>query len=117
MFGIPNTKADASDVGYMLEYFSYEGMNTLTPTYKEKMLKRRYAQDTDSADMLDIIYANKCFDIGYVGKWGNVTTIAATSISAGKMPSMTTFNRVAKSIPKLIQKDYDAYLVVGRDVE
>ena len=117
MFGIPNTKADASDIGYMLEYFSYEGMNTLTPTYKEKMLKRRYAQDTDSADMLDIIYANKCFDIGYVGKWGNVTTIAATSISAGKMPSMTTFNRVAKSIPKLIQKDYDAYLVVGRDVE
>ena len=117
MFGIPNTKADASDVGYMLEYFSYEGMKTLTPTYKEKMLKRRYAQDTDSADMLDIIYASKSFDIGYVGKWGNVTDIAVNNINAGKIPSMSAYNRVAKTIPNLIQKDYDAYLVVGRDAE
>ena len=57
MYGIPNSKTDATDIGYMLEYFAWEGMTTVTPTYKERMLKRRYAQDTESADMLDLIYA------------------------------------------------------------
>lgn len=117
VMGIPNTKADASDIGYMLEYFSYEGQQTVSPTFKERMLKRRYAQDSDSGDMLDIIYANKCFDVGFVANWGGILGIADGAVLAGNMPKMSAYNRALKSIPKLIQKDYDAFLNVGKDVE
>ena len=116
MYGIPNSKTDATDIGYMLEYFAWEGMTTVTPTYKERMLKRRYAQDTESADMLDLIYASKCFDIGYVGNWSGVVTQAASNIKAGRIPKMSSYNRMAKTIPALIDRDYDAYLNVGKDV-
>lgn len=116
MYGIPNSKTDATDIGYMLEYFAWEGMTTVTPTYKERMLKRRYAQDTESADMLDLIYASKCFDIGYVGNWSGVVTQAAANIKAGRIPKMSSYNRMAKTIPALIDRDYDAYLNVGKDI-
>lgn len=117
MMGIPNTKADATDIGYMLEYFSYEGQKTLSPTFHDKMLKRRYAQDSDSGDMLDIIYASKCFDLGFVANWGSILGIADSAILSGRMPKTTTYNRLQKSLPKLIEKDYDAFLNVGKDVE
>ena len=117
MMGIPNTKVDTTDLGYMLEYFSYEGLQTLTPAFKEKMLKRRYAQDADSGDMLDLIYASKCFDVGFVGNWGSVLNIANGALGKGKVPSTTTYNRAVKSVHKLIGDDFDAFSKVGRDVQ
>ena len=117
MMGIPNTKVDTTDLGYMLEYFSYEGLQTLTPAFKEKMLKRRYAQDADSGDMLDLIYASKCFDVGFVGNWGSVLNIANGALGKGKVPSTTTYNRAVKSVHKLIGDDFDAFAKVGRDVQ
>jgi hypothetical protein len=81
------------------------------------MLKRRYAQDSDSGDMLDIIYANKCFDLGFVANWGGILSIADSAILAGRLPKTNTYNRVVKSMPKLIQKDYDAFAVAGKEVE
>ena len=80
------------------------------------MLKRRYAQDTESADMLDLIYASKCFDVGYVGNWSGVVNQANGSIDSGKLPKMSAYNRLAKTVPTLIEKDYDAYLNAGKEV-
>ena len=117
MMGIPNTKADATDIGYMLEYFSYEGQQTISPTFKDRMLKRRYAQDSDSGDMLDIIYANKCFDLGFVANWGGILSIADGAILAGRLPKTNQYNRLTKSMPKLIDKDYTAFVNVGTDAE
>ena len=115
MIGIPNTKTEATDIGYMMEYFSYEGRETLSPTFKDRMLKRRYAQDKDSGDMLDIIYANKCFDIGYVGNWGNMLGQGDSAVQANRVPKMSAYTRMAKSIPGLIQKDFDALASIGRE--
>ena len=98
----------------MLEYFSYEGMNTVTPAYKEKMLKRRYAQDADSADMLDIIYASKCFDIGYVGNWNNISRLGDSSVENRKIPKMSSINRAGKNIPNLIEKEYETLVNIGK---
>lgn len=114
LFGVPNTKTDTTDLGYMLEYFSYEGMNTVTPAYKEKMLKRRYAQDADSADMLDIIYASKCFDIGYVGNWNNISRLGDSSVENRKIPKMSSINRAGKNIPNLIEKEYETLVNIGK---
>ena len=115
MIGIPNTKTDATDIGYMMEYFSYEGRETLSPTFKDRMLKRRYAQDSDSGDMLDIIYANKCFDIGYVGNWSNMLGVGDSAVQANRLPRMNAYTKMAKTIPGLIQKDFDLLASIGRE--
>ena len=115
MIGIPNTKTDATDIGYMMEYFSYEGRETLSPTFKDRMLKRRYAQDSDSGDMLDIIYANKCFDIGYVGNWSNMLGVGDSAVQANRLPRMNAYTKMAKTVPNLIQKDFDLLASIGRE--
>ncbi len=115
LYGIPNTKTDTTDIGYMIEYFSYEGQQTVTPVYKENMLKRRYAPDADSADMLDIIYANRSFDVGYVCNWGEITSMGDSSVASGRAPKMASYNRAGKSVSALIDREYEAFLKVGKD--
>ena len=116
LVSIPNTKVDATDIGYMAEYFAYEGRETVSPTFKDKMLKRRYAQDSDSGDMLDIIYANKCFDMGFVANWGDMLGMGNSSIDAGRVPKASSYTRASQRLPALIQKDYDKIIAVGKDV-
>ena len=82
---------------------------------KETMLKRRYAPDADSADMLDIIYANRSFDIGYVGNWNSITTMGDSSIAAGRAPKMNAYNRASTSVAAQIDKEYQDFLLVGKD--
>jgi hypothetical protein len=116
MVSIPNTKVDATDIGYMAEYFAYEGRETVSPTFKDKMLKRRYAQDKDSGDMLDIIYANKCFDMGFVADWGGILGVGNSAIDSGKLPKSSSYTRAAGRLPALIKLDYDKIVSVGKDV-
>lgn len=116
MFCLPNTKIDTTQLGYMIEYFSYEGMNTITPTFKDKMLKRRYAQDSESGDMLDIIYSTKSFDIGHNCNWNNIIGLGRTQMEGGRIPKMSGFNRVKPAVVKAIEEDYLDYLNIGKDV-
>ena len=81
----------------------------------EKMLKRRYAQDPDSGDMLDIIYSTKLFDLGFVANWNNIQGVANSAISAGKIPKAAAYTRAAKAIPNLIQQDYEQFLLMGKE--
>lgn len=115
-FCLPNTKVDTTQIGYMIEYFSYEGLNTITPTFKEKMLKRRYAQDSESGDMLDLIYSSKAFDIGHNCNWNDVVGLGRTQIQTGRIPKLSGFNRVKESVKKNIEEDYLDYLNVGKEV-
>ena len=114
MFGIANTKSDYTALGYMIEYFSYEGMNTVTPAFKEKMLKRRYAQDVESADMLDLIYSTKAFDIGHCCDWKGVISAAHTQLKAGRVPKLSAFTRLKSAIITEIEQEYQDILNVGQ---
>jgi hypothetical protein len=66
--------------------------------------------------MLDIIYANRSFDIGYVGNWNSITTMGDSSIAAGRAPKMNAYNRASTSVAAQIDKEYQDFLLVGKDV-
>ena len=111
--GIPNTKVDTTMIGYMLEYLSYEGRETIRPAFYDQMLKRRYAQDSDSQDMLDIIFSTKTFDVAFVCNWNGLLNIADSSIRSGKVPSVTPFTRAGKVVLNQIEEEYNNLLNVG----
>lgn len=56
--------ANAENAGSLLESLSYMGYYDIVPKYKEVALKTKTARDNESADMLDIIFDNICFDFG-----------------------------------------------------
>lgn len=55
---IPVT-ADAERSGAVIEALSAESHYILTPAFYDTVLKTKAARDDDSADMLDIIFANR----------------------------------------------------------
>ncbi len=56
--------ADAENLGIILEAMSFSGFYDVIPQYKEIALKTKTARDSESADMLDIIFSSIYFDFG-----------------------------------------------------
>ena len=52
------------NVGIILDALCRDSQQNLLPTYKEIVLKTKYARDEDSAEMLDIIFGSLTYDLG-----------------------------------------------------
>ena len=52
------------NVGIILDSLCRDSQQNLLPTYKEIVLKTKYARDEDSAEMLDIIFGSLTYDLG-----------------------------------------------------
>ena len=52
------------NVGILLDALCRDSQQNLLPTYKEIVLKTKYARDEDSAEMLDIIFGSLTYDLG-----------------------------------------------------
>ena len=61
-----STKEQANRAGAVLECLASEGYRTVSPMVFEVCLKVRYANDSDSGKMYDIIHDGVVFDIGRV---------------------------------------------------
>lgn len=87
LFCIPQVNNRLELTGAILEAISAEYYRSVVPAYYEVSLQSKAARDSDSAEMLDIIYANRVFDFG--------DTIFCSEIRDGKLRHM------------LVAKNYD----------
>ncbi|MBQ7719024.1 MAG: hypothetical protein IJT56_00440 [Clostridia bacterium] len=63
--GIPVTSSEKLDmIGAVLEYWAAVGQKTIKPAYFDMTLKGKSSRDTESEDMLDIIYDTRNYDLG-----------------------------------------------------
>ncbi len=83
--GVPATAADLERTGIIIEALSAESYVTLTPAYYEISLKTKLSRDTESSDMLDIIFANRVFDLANVYNWGGILT-AVDGLTTARTP-------------------------------
>lgn len=65
LFTIPITVADTDRTSLIIETLAILGREYVIPAYYEVALKTRDSRDIESSDMLDIIVANRVFDLGY----------------------------------------------------
>ena len=61
---IPVTNKHPEYAGALLEAMSSYGYNNLIPEYYEVALKRRTSRDSESAEMLDLIFETRRYDLG-----------------------------------------------------
>ena len=64
MSGIPNTITDKARTSAVIEALASISATTVEPAYYDIVLKSQAARDNDSSEMLDIIFANRVFDLG-----------------------------------------------------
>ncbi len=82
MLSIPVTVSDPSRSGLILEAFAAKSMELVTPAFYDVTLTGKSIRDDESAEMLDIIFGGKVYDIGYFYQWGNLTNLAMNAFNA-----------------------------------
>ena len=64
--------ADPEVSGAVLEAMAYESRYTLLPAYYDVMLKTKVSRDSDSEEMLTIIFGNTTYDLGGIYAFGGI---------------------------------------------
>ncbi|MBE6656843.1 MAG: hypothetical protein E7604_00190 [Ruminococcaceae bacterium] len=63
---IPVTNNEPEKAGLILEALAYYSVDSLTHAYYDTALNNRYVRDEDSGEMLDIIFASRVYDFGFI---------------------------------------------------
>ncbi len=69
---IPNGVQGVEDIGLIISAISELSEHKLTPAFYDVQLKYRDTRDEDSAEMLDIIFDSRTFDLGATFGWGGI---------------------------------------------
>lgn len=106
-FCIPKTVKDISRSGTVLEVMSAYGYKMIRPAYYNVILTGRNTRDNESAEMLDIMFANTECDMAYLYQWGGYSDklISVMTTSADTVSTLTAARPAAEAA---IQKYIDS---------
>ena len=71
---IPVTVSDTGRTGMIIEALAAESRYTVLPAYYDITLKSKLVRDDESQEMLDLIFANRLYDIGQMFAWGGASS-------------------------------------------
>ena len=106
---IPVVASDLERTGMILEDLCAESRYTLQPAYYDINLRGKYARDTESEQMLDIILENTAHDIGYVYNFGGFAMSALLYNGMNKKsdyasPFAAALPKMEKEIAKVVEE-------------
>jgi len=104
LVSVPVTVADPERTGIITEALSAESRYTVQPAYYEISLKGKYVRDEESADMLDILFDTRLYDLGSVGHFGGFETEWLRMVSNNKRDIVSLYEKSEKKIQSDITK-------------
>jgi len=69
---VPSSNTDFDNTGMFLEAMAYEGYNNVKDAYYDTLLNGIIARDNESSQMLDILFANRRYDLGIILDMGDL---------------------------------------------
>ena len=84
VYMIPKSAASAEDSAYIMDVLAFWGEEYIKPAYYDITLQRKLSKDAESAEMLDIIFDNMIYDLGYYAKFGGFYTTFSNAASRGE---------------------------------
>jgi len=110
---VPMGGPDNERTGTIIEALAYGGYKFITPAYYDVALKSKYARDDESSEMLDIIFAGRSADLGYVDDFGGLISSFQTNIVNKKDTFASTIEKAEPKAQKDIDKAVAAYEKLG----
>ena len=98
---------DLEQIGAVIETMAAYSVDTLTPAYYEISLISKSTRDEESRPMIDLILANRIYDLGYVfdATWGGYVGTIANKFMDGKTNVASTKpNNFKKQMNKTLAK-------------
>lgn len=109
---IPTTNQNPANAALILSAMGEASVNTLNTAYYDTMLKQRKVIDTESGDMLDIIFNNRVYDLGVVFGWGNIaqTMALGNSVTTSGTSNFTSyFQSIESSVQTAMDKTIESF--------
>jgi len=106
---IPNCASDLERTGVIIETMAYYSHLYLTPAYYDVVLEGLVTRDEESEDMLDIIFANKIYDIGYIFNLGNMTWVLSDLTGESSMAYTSRFDSIKDAVAQDIEDLLDGF--------
>ena len=70
MLVIPKTASDTERTGIIVQDLAYESSKTVREAYYEIAIVDKYSRDEKMSEMMDIIFANRTYELAFVYGWG-----------------------------------------------
>jgi len=104
---IPTSVSNPETTGLITEALVYESRYTLLPAYYDVNIKTKFARDEESKEMIDMILANRLYDLGGVYGWGGISGFFG-GLSNGTQNSLAAFwEKNSAKIESAMQKTLD----------
>lgn len=110
LMGVPKSAGNLERTGVILEALNAESLYTLTPAYYDITLKSKSARDEESAEMLDIIFASRVYDLGNMYGWGSVFGLPDSLNLSGADTIASKVESVKTATEKAMQQTLDAIM-------
>lgn len=101
---VPATISDPDRTGVILEALAAESYYTVLPAYYEVALKTKGSRDDASADMLDIIFANRVYDLGEYFNFGDFVTTFNSVCENESKGIVSAYEKASSKIEKALEK-------------
>ncbi len=106
---IPKTASDLARTGHIIEALSAESLYTLTPAYYDLTLKTKVARDEESSAMLDIIFANRVYDLACMYDFGQIFSTINTLCEKPDPAFASTVEKRLPAAQKALDKIVEFY--------
>jgi hypothetical protein len=106
---VPVTVRDFERTGAITDALAGESFYTLKPAYYEVQLKTKFARDDESAEMLDIIFAGRKFDLGLLYSWGGLPGKFENAMQRNSPDIVSELEKIEDKVKSAIEKTIEAY--------
>lgn len=107
---IPNNGCDVERSGIVTECLANEGLYDLTIAYYDKTLVGKSSRDTESEAMLDIIFANRVYDMGWYFEIGNYNESVMNLLRNYNNNFTSMYTTAQKMANKVLERTNNAFL-------
>ena len=81
---VPVGGEDLARTGLLLEALASESRDTVTKAYYDINLYKKLTRDSESGEMLDIIFATKRYDLAKTFAWGGLEDVIRNGVKSGQ---------------------------------
>lgn len=108
-------KEELDAIGYTLELLGYYGKEYVKPAYYDLTIKSQKMSDQESEDMLDIIFANRIFDLASIYDYGNALYLYTDIIGLKTNTIVSKIETNASAIQKKVDESIELFKAINKD--
>ena len=104
---VPLTVSDTDSVGYAMDALGYYGKTEIYTALIDTTITNKTIRDTDTEEMLQIIYDNCRYDLAGIFDWGGITSMTGDFIGKNKTDFASVWAKQESKVLNEMQKSID----------